>query len=231
MADANDSSGSDNEVEEEGRPDEFFDVLDILDGRADPLSDDEPSAPPPRQDEISHASSDEQEEEQEADDDGDQDMGAEEAGQFAPSDDETDVDALDDLGQFISNLDPSTKRKNSEDDGVIEAEGNAPRKKRKLLKERNEAGAENEFAASGEPESDLCGIPLHSNTWVLQAKPSLISRIFSLRLQANPTAWTPLKNRQRFWRPRRTRRFLHPYPNESRTVLIGRRHMSRRNRK
>jgi U3 small nucleolar RNA-associated protein 14 len=158
----NNSKGSDNEVEEEGEPDEFFDVLDILDGRADPLSDDEPSAPPPRQDEIPHASSDEEE----ADDDDDHDMDVEEAGQLAPSDDEADVDALDNLGQFISNLDPSTKRKNSEDEGVIEAEGNAPRKKRKLHKERNEAGTENEFAASGEPECDLSGIPHHSNTWV-----------------------------------------------------------------
>ena len=166
LADANSSKGSDNEVEEEGEPDEFFDVLDILDGRADPLSGGEQSAPPPRQDEISHASSDEQEDEQEADDNDDHDMDVEEAGRFAPSDDEADLDALDNLGQFISNLDPSTKRKIFEDEGLTEAEGNAPRKKRKLLKERNEAGAENEFAASGELERDLSGIPHHSNNWV-----------------------------------------------------------------
>lgn len=144
------SEGSYSEVEEEGEPDEFFDVLDILDGRADPLSDDEPSVTPPRKNGILHVPS-EEEPEQETDDGGeDHDMNTEGADRLTPSDDEPDLDALDDLGRFISNLGSSTKRKNSEDEGV--AESNVPPKKRKLLKERNEAGAENEFAASGELE-------------------------------------------------------------------------------
>lgn len=146
-----DVGGPDSEVEEDGEPDEFFDVLDILDGRADPLSDDEPPPAPSRQNETSHVSSDEEEEEMDDSED-DQDMAPEPEDQFMPSDNEADVDALQNLGQFISNLDSSTKRKTSEDDGTIVAEDNVPRKKRKLLKEQNEAGAENEFAASGELE-------------------------------------------------------------------------------
>ena len=143
------AEGPGSDMEEEGEPDEFFDVLDILDGRADPLSDDEPPPAPSRHNETSHASSDEEEMDDSEDD---QDMAPEPEGQFMPSDDEADVDALQNLGQFISNLDSSTKRKTSEDDGTIVAEDNVPRKKRKLLKEQNEAGAENEFAASGELE-------------------------------------------------------------------------------
>ena len=150
------TEGSDSEVEEEGEPDEFFDVLDILDGRADPLSDEEPPVAPSREKQTSRVSSDEDEEEEEADDDGDdQDMVLEPGDQFIPSDDEADVDALQNLGHFISNLDSSAKRKTSEDEGAAVAEDNAPRKRRKLLKERNEAGAENEFAASGKLELSM----------------------------------------------------------------------------
>ena len=156
--------GSDSEVEEEGEPDEFFDVLDILDGRADPLSDEEPPAAPSREKKASNASSDEDEEEEERDDDGDyQDMDLGLGDQLMPSDQEADVDALQNLGQFISNLDSSAKRKTSEHEGAAVAEQNVPRKKRKLLKERNEAGAENEFAASGKLDSDLCSIPFCSD--------------------------------------------------------------------
>lgn len=164
-----DKEGSDSEVEEEGEPDEFFDVLDILDGRADPLSDEEPPAAPSIEKQASHASpGEDEEEEEEADDDGDdQDMDLGPRDQLAPSDDGADVDALQNLGQFISNLDSSAKRKISEDEGAAVTEDNVPRKKRKLLKERNEAGAENEFAASGKLEFDLCGIPLHSDNCAL----------------------------------------------------------------
>jgi U3 small nucleolar RNA-associated protein 14 len=92
-----------------------------------------------------------EEQEQEVGDDKDShDMDTGEADQLAPSDDEADVDALHNLGQFISNLDSSTKRKAAEDESTAVVEDKTPRKKRKLLKERNEAGAENEFATSGE---------------------------------------------------------------------------------
>jgi len=145
---------SHSELEEEGEPDEFFDVLDILDGHVEPLSDDEPPAAPPRQNETSRVSSDEED---------DQDMDPNLEDQFMPSDDEADVGALKNLGQFISNLDSSSKRKSSGGEGVAVAEDNVPRKKRKLLKERNEAGAENEFAASGGVGSHLYGIPPYSD--------------------------------------------------------------------
>lgn len=159
------AEGSVSEMEA-GEPGEFFDVLDILDGRADPLSDDELPAVPSRENGTFRASSDGEEEEEEADDDGDdQDMDPEPEDQFTPSDDEADVDGLQNLGQFISNLDSPTKRKIPEGEGAAAAEGNAPRKKRKLLKERNEAGAENEFAASGELQFDPAVLRCVLTTW------------------------------------------------------------------
>lgn len=142
------TGGSEIEVEEEGEPDEFFDVLDILDGRADPPSDDDLPPAPSREKQPSCGLSDEDEEGEQTDED--EDMDPEPGDQFAPSDDEADVDALQHLGQFISGLDSSAKRKTSEDGGVAVSEDNVPRKKRKLFKERNEACAENEFAPSGE---------------------------------------------------------------------------------
>jgi U3 small nucleolar RNA-associated protein 14 len=179
----NNAEGSHSEVEEEGEHNEFFDVLDILDGRADPINDDEPSVAPPPNNEILRDSSEEGEQEQEVDSDGDDHyMDTEVANPLTPSDDEVNVDALHNLDQFISNLDSSSKRKNAEDEGKTVAENNVPRKKRRLLKERNEAGAENEFAASGELEYDQCSISPHSDTSALQARPNSISRIFSLRL-------------------------------------------------
>lgn len=165
--DPKNSEGSGREVEEEGEPDEFFDVLDILDGRADPLSDDEPPAVSSRKDETSHASSEEEEEEEEDDNEDGRDMDTEEADQFAPSDDEADINALHNLGQFISDLNSSAKRKNSEGGDAVRNEDNPPRKKRKLLQERNEAGAENEFTASGAPNFSLRSILPHSDTLVL----------------------------------------------------------------
>jgi len=163
--DSNGAEVSGSEMEEEGEPDEFFDVLDILDGRAEPLSDDEPPAAPPRQNETSSVSPDEEEEP--GDDEDDQGIDPESKDQFMPSDDEADVGALRNLGQFISDLDLSTKRKASENEGAAVAEDNVPRKKRKLLKEHNEAGAENEFAASGGVGFGVNGIPLYSDNLVL----------------------------------------------------------------
>lgn len=177
------SEGSYDKVEEEGKPDEFFDVLDILDGRADQFNDDEPSVTLSRTNEILHISSDgEEEQEQDVDDEGgDHDMDAEGTNQLTPSDDEADVEALHTLGQYISNLDPSAKRKFSEGEGAAVAE-NVPHKKRKILKERNEAGAENEFAASGELEYDQHNILPRSDSSALQARPNSILRTFSLPL-------------------------------------------------
>jgi U3 small nucleolar RNA-associated protein 14 len=121
------TGGSESEVEEEGEPDEFFDVLDILDGRADLLSDEEPPTAPSREEQTSRASSDGDEEEEEADDDGDdQDMDHEPGDQLIPSDDEADIGALQNLGQFISNLDSSAKRKASEDQDAAVAEEMRP---------------------------------------------------------------------------------------------------------
>lgn len=150
---------SDIEAEVEGESDEFFDVLDILDGHVDPLSDEEQPTAVSREERTTHISSDEDEEGEIDEGEVDQDMDPESEDQFAPSDDEADVNALQNLGQFISGLDSSTKRKTTEDEDAAVVEDNAPRKKRKLIQERNEAGAENEFAASGELEFESCNTP------------------------------------------------------------------------
>lgn len=135
-----DDSEEDEDEEEEGNPDEFVDVLDILDGKAeaDNGSDDMDQTP------GRHNSSGSEEE-------------SEDEQQPIPSDDEENPEALDHLDAFISNLETAAKRKAPD-----EEESNAPVgvKKRKLLKERTEAGRENEFATgqrSGTSSTACCG--------------------------------------------------------------------------
>ena len=157
---------SDEEEEEEGDPDEFIDVLDVLDGRGEPESadDDRQSTHSPTQgkaslamDNTSHADLSEDEKMQEPgseeDDDDEDEVGedeeeAEESDQeqISASEDEEggDVSALDNLERFVTSLDAGQKRKSPEP----EAGETAPKaKKRRLLPERTEAGEENEFAA------------------------------------------------------------------------------------
>lgn len=118
------SQEEDEDEEEEGNPDEFVDVLDILDGKAeaDNSSDDMDQTSGQRKD-----SGSEEESEQE----------------ILTSDNEENPGALDHLDAFISNLETAAKRKAPD-----EEDSNAPIgvKKRKLLKECTEAGRENEFA-------------------------------------------------------------------------------------
>ena len=163
-SDEEQESDSDEEEEEEGDPDEFIDVLDVLDGRGEPESGDED-----RQDthestrsfalsavkETSHVDIPEDEEMQElgSEDDDDAEGGedeedAEESDQeqisASEDEDEGDVSALDNLRRFVTSLDAGQKRKSPEP----EAGDAVPKvKKRRLLPERTVAGEENEFAA------------------------------------------------------------------------------------
>ncbi|KAK0451758.1 Utp14-domain-containing protein [Armillaria borealis] len=140
--------GSDADEDEEGEDDEFIDVLDILDGRGEPdngtdneaqlSSSKKPTPPTPaRARENAEGRDTEEEEEEESD----------EEDPFTPSDeDEAAPEALENLQNFISTLDTSSKkRKPSAEDLPVDA----PPRKRRILKERTEAGEENEFRTHG----------------------------------------------------------------------------------
>ncbi|KAJ3885140.1 Utp14-domain-containing protein [Lentinula edodes] len=148
-----DNGDADNEDgEESGEDDEFINVLDILDGRGEPLNDEDNDALPAsfrgnlvlakEGDEGMEDSADEEDEEdeKEVDDEGE---GDEDRISISLSEAEDEADgALDDLQTFISSLDPtssgSRKRK---------ADGEEPEhsRKRRVIKERTEAGVESEF--------------------------------------------------------------------------------------
>ncbi|KAG6818499.1 hypothetical protein H0H93_004542 [Arthromyces matolae] len=152
---ARDNDDDDEEEEEEGDSDEFIDVLDVLDGRGEVYygSDDEASAQPKRigAHDGSHEADDEEAMEE---DESDEEMDAEDAvsedeenSAFLPSDaEEGEPSALDDLQDFISTLDTTSKKRKVTDDSATGSE--RTKKQRKLaLKERTEAGVENEFRA------------------------------------------------------------------------------------
>lgn len=128
-------AGDEEDEEESGEDDEFINVLDILDGRGEPLDDDE-DAPPilPQQRPVSPAEESDEEMEEEEEDD-------RISISLSDAEDEA-VGALDDLQTFISSLDPassSTKKRKASGD-----EPDQP-KKRRTIKERTEAGTESEF--------------------------------------------------------------------------------------
>lgn len=142
--------------EEEGEDDEFIDVLDILDGRGVPDNGSETedhmgtassNKPRPQTDDDDGSSGEEEEdegqreEEESGPDSDDQDA-------FAPSDEEDSApEALGGLHAFISTLDTTAqKRKLPAEDPSSRDKIERPRKRR-MLKERTEAGAENEFRA------------------------------------------------------------------------------------
>ncbi|PBK84660.1 Utp14-domain-containing protein [Armillaria gallica] len=142
-----DGSGVDDD--EEGEDDEFIDVLDILDGRgepdngtdneAQPSSSKKPTPPTPARasEDTEGRDTDEEEEEEESD----------EEDPFTPSDeDEAVPEALENLQNFISTLDTSSKKRKP---SAEELPVDAPPRKRRILKERTEAGEENEFRTHG----------------------------------------------------------------------------------
>lgn len=134
-----DSNDSDDE-EEEGDPSEFIDILDILDGRGDPVDDEDHTTKPSIDvDPASDADSEEDQEDEEEEDDDEEFKGI---SIDADEDGDAPEDALDSLNTFVNSLSSSSKRK------AEDADTEKPRKRRSVLKERTEAGAENEFLAS-----------------------------------------------------------------------------------
>ncbi|KAI0783149.1 Utp14 protein-domain-containing protein [Abortiporus biennis] len=163
-SDEEDEEDEEEEEEEEGETSEFIDVLDILDGRGDPMSEDDHN---PGEVEVAKTKptvfgSDEEENEDEGgqdsgedsvvnDEDEDEEENSEQEEEDSDLDEEVDEDpnALTDLASFISGLDAGQKRKAPDDDETVEAEGKEERRqKRRILKEKTEAGVENEFATS-----------------------------------------------------------------------------------
>jgi U3 small nucleolar RNA-associated protein 14 len=161
--------------EEEGEDDEFIDILDVLDGKGeiDTGSDAEGRPKPALQyhegKPILEAAADADfgegdvgDDTDDATDDGDdsgensQDNDDEEFS-FTHSDTEDAVpEALDDLQNFISTLNPIGKKRKALEgpDASSSAATERSRKQRRLsLKERTEAGAENEFRAQNSGKS------------------------------------------------------------------------------
>lgn len=157
-----DDDGEEEEEEEEGDDDEFIDVLDILDGRGEPdLGDDGDNAS--RSDDkntLSHkntleedlewngiesGANDEKSDDEDSSDE--EEEGEDEDVIISGDEEETDPDALEALGNFVSKLETSAKRKaDDEDDGASSA-SQLKKKKQKILRDRTEAGKEGEFGA------------------------------------------------------------------------------------
>lgn len=167
------AGNSDDEEEEEGDDDEFIDILDVLDGKGevDIQSDVEDTTTTSAKhwrtgdeddivndEEIQEGEEeDEDEDEDEEGEDGEDEDEDDEQLAFSPSDSEDAApEALDELQNFISTLDPSTKKRKAPTDNEAPASSTQSRKLRRLtIKERTEAGAENEFRTqtSGTPPS------------------------------------------------------------------------------
>ena len=124
MDDGDDEEDDEEEevVVEEG--DEFVDLVDILDGKVD----DEDGGDAELSDQDSSSNSD---------------SASEENLDFDPSDDEEMPDALDHLNDFVSSLDFTSSKRKATEDPITDTRA----RKRRLVKERTEAGAENEFRA------------------------------------------------------------------------------------
>lgn len=148
---------SEQEEEEEGDPSEFIDVLDVLDGRGGPDID---QASKDRKGKPVGGKTKDNGESEEAMDEDDSHEGyedGEEENSVVPEpdsvmieadEDEVDESALDNLDTFITGLDTGKKRKVPEDADATDAQSEEPQKrKRRMLKEQTQVGAENEFAA------------------------------------------------------------------------------------
>lgn len=140
------SEESEDEEEEGGEPDEFIDVLDILDGRGEPESEDDKGG---MEREKTERDLDEEEDEELIEDE--EELVAPE---FSISEDEEEAEpaALANLETFITSLDAGQKRKAPDD--VPGSENHERVRKRRLLKEQTQAGVESEFAA--QPGKPLC---------------------------------------------------------------------------
>ncbi|KIM35627.1 hypothetical protein M413DRAFT_449671 [Hebeloma cylindrosporum] len=150
-----DGSDESEEEEEEGDDDEFIDLLDVLDGKGDidmGSDDEKPSASLNHNAEQAGSGLERDDDESGEDDsevESDEDPAAAEDAEmaFVPSDDDEAPEALDQLQQFVSGLDVTSKKRKAPEDSSAAANAEARARRRRLTKERTEAGDENEFRA------------------------------------------------------------------------------------
>ena len=147
------------EEEEEGDDDEFIDLLDVLDGKGevDIGSDNEDAPRPPsqrpREAEDFSANEDHESRNSDGEDDSEVGSGSHVASEdekmeveFSGDEDDVSPEALDELQNFVSKLDPtSSKKRKAPGDGDSSVSADTRARKRRLVKERTEAGVEDEF--------------------------------------------------------------------------------------
>lgn len=160
-----DDDEDEEEEEEEGDDDEFIDVLDVLDGRGEPdlgddggnasRSDDKNALPHKntRGKDIewngieSNGNGERSDEEDGSDEEEDEEEGEDEDVIISGDEEETDPDALEALGNFVSKLETGAKRKADDEDDNASSASQLKKKKQKILRDRTEAGKEGEFGA------------------------------------------------------------------------------------
>ena len=150
------------EEEESGEDDEFIDVLDVLDGKGEAYIDDDDETSSKKdkiketrgrndkflrdtEEGLERKESEEEREEISEEESEEEEDESEEEQQISGDEMDADLNALDSLGNFVSQLETSVKRKAEEEKEEIVPQ--ASKKKRKLLKDVTEAGVESEFGA------------------------------------------------------------------------------------
>jgi U3 small nucleolar RNA-associated protein 14 len=158
-ADQLEEADDEDEEMEDGDAENFFDVLEVFDGKADAEDD----APAKQVTEIRGLTSNVSGEASESEDDRmSEDDHDNEENAVSASEDETSPEALAELEDFLSKLDPAEDKKRKSND--VSTSQSAP-KKRRLMQERTEAGAEGEFGVSAGGESQptfLCNFVLRT---------------------------------------------------------------------
>jgi U3 small nucleolar RNA-associated protein 14 len=157
-------SDEESDEEEEGDDDEFINLLDVLDGKGDIDMGSDNDTTPKKKAAVSHTDSAEQdgpeleqdEESGEDDSEVESDKGLaaaeDEEMAFAPSEDDEAPEALDQLQQFVSGLDVISKKRKAPEDFSATLNTEGRERKRRHMKERTEAGDENEFRAHSSGE-------------------------------------------------------------------------------
>ena len=233
----------DEEMDEEGSG-EFFDVLDVFDGRADVENDDDP---PPKsdkklQDVRTKTVAEDKEEWGGAGDadegmDGDEpedDEEEEEEDSAVDEDDELRISAsdseepspkaLDDLETFLSNLDPAAPQKRKTAD-----EAESVLKKRRRVIDRTEAGEESEFGVRG-TGMHRC----HAFIILIPIQVRILSSWMTFLLRSRlPLPSQLSRNRQEHSHQpvRKQKRSLHRYHSEHKNVSIEKLHMKRQKKR
>jgi U3 small nucleolar RNA-associated protein 14 len=144
--------GDDDEEEEEEMDSEFISLVDVLDGKGDADMDDDGSAVLKRslakETTLAREVDANDKDAHEADEGAEESSsGEEEKLDFFPSDDEAAPEALDELENFVTSLETYDKKRKDHPDAIASTSQEPKRKKRQIIKERTEAGTENEFRA------------------------------------------------------------------------------------